>query len=74
MSYMQLIDAICRVEQAQAVLSLWLESATDDSEPQLTFLLGSIITLPDGVPEAMNEAGEAFMQLKGEYDDQQRQI
>lgn len=74
MSRFHLTDAICQVEQAQAVLSLWMESATNDSDPQLSFLLGSIITLLNGVPEALNEATEAFMQLKGECDDQQRQI
>lgn len=60
MSHLQLIDATCQVEQAQAVLSLWLERTTKDSDPDLPRLLGSIITLLHGVPEAMREADSAL--------------
>ncbi|HBR7852250.1 MULTISPECIES: hypothetical protein [Klebsiella] len=60
MSHLQLIDATCQVEQAQAVLSLWLERTTKDSDPDLPRLLGSIITLLNGVPEAMSEADSAL--------------
>ena len=59
MSHLQLIDATCHVEQAQAVLSLWLERTSKDSDPDLPRLLGSIITLLNGVPEAMSEAESA---------------
>ncbi len=33
MSQLQLIDAACQVEQAQAVLSMWLESTTKNPIP-----------------------------------------
>lgn len=56
MSHLQLIDATCQVEQAQAVLSMWLESTTKDSHPDLSRLIGSVLTLLHGVPEAMEEA------------------
>ncbi|CZW28576.1 Uncharacterised protein [Enterobacter hormaechei] len=56
MSKLQLIDATCQVEQAQAVLSMWLESTTKDSHPDLSRLIGSVLTLLHGVPEAMEEA------------------
>ena len=56
MSRLQLIDATCQVEQAQAVLSMWLESTTKDSHPDLSRLIGSVLTLLHGVPEAMEEA------------------
>ena len=55
-----LTDATCQVEQAQAVLSLWMERITKDSDPDLFRLLGSIITLLNGVPEAMSEADSAL--------------
>ncbi|QLY66297.1 hypothetical protein [Enterobacter asburiae] len=56
MSKLQLIDATCQVGQAQAVLSMWLESTTKDSHPDLSRLIGSVLTLLHGVPEAMEEA------------------
>jgi len=56
MSKLQLIDASCQVEQAQAVLSMWLESTTKNSHPDLSRLIGSVLTLLHGVPEAMEEA------------------
>ena len=56
MSQLQLIDAACQIEQAQAVLSMWLESTTNKTDPDLPRLIGSILTLLHGVPEAMSEA------------------
>ncbi|MCL5590067.1 hypothetical protein M5Y58_10305 [Enterobacter roggenkampii] len=55
MSQLQLIDATRQIEQAQAVLSMWLESTTKDTSPDLPRLIGSILTLLHGVPEAMEE-------------------
>lgn len=60
MRNLSLIDATCQVEQAQAVLSLWMESIQKDSDPDLPRLLGSLMTLLNGVPEAMNEAESAL--------------
>lgn len=56
MNQLQLIDATCQIEQAQAVLSMWLERTNKDSDPDLPRLIGSILTLLHGVPEAMSEA------------------
>ncbi|WP_172728153.1 hypothetical protein [Kluyvera cryocrescens] len=56
MNQLQLIDATCQIEQAQAVLSMWLERINKDSDPDLPRLIGSILTLLHGVPEAMSEA------------------
>lgn len=56
MSKLQLIDATCQVAQAQAVLSMWLESTTKNSHPDLPRLIGSVLTLLHGVPQAMEEA------------------
>ena len=55
MSQLQLIDAACQIEQSQAVLSMWLESTTNKTDPDLPRLIGSILTLLHGVPEAMSE-------------------
>lgn len=47
-------DAVCRVEQAQAVLSMWLETnTTDDME---SGVIGAVITLLDGVPEVTSKS------------------
>ncbi|EJG9558062.1 hypothetical protein NBK70_002594 [Escherichia coli] len=60
MRNLSLIDATCQVEQAQAVLSLWMERISKDSDPDLPRLLGSLMTLLNGVPEAMSEAESAL--------------
>lgn len=49
----KLCDANCRVQQAQEVLSMWLESVTDNSEAKR---IATILTLLHGVPEAIDEA------------------
>lgn len=51
-----LSDSICRVQQAQEVLSLWLEATTEDNSTSR--LLGSLLTLLDGVPDVMDSAEE----------------
>lgn len=56
MNQLQLVDATCQIEQAQAVLFMWLERTNKDSDPDLPRLIGSILTLLHGVPEAMSEA------------------
>ncbi|HBR1721338.1 TPA: hypothetical protein L9M11_003893 [Klebsiella quasipneumoniae subsp. quasipneumoniae] len=60
MRHLPLIDATRQVEQAQAVLSLWMERISKDSDPDLPRLLGSLMTLLNGVPESMNEAESAL--------------
>ncbi|ELA6496150.1 hypothetical protein RF847_004626 [Salmonella enterica] len=49
---MCLADASCRVLQANAVLSMWLESPRDEHEANL---VASIITILEGVHEAIEE-------------------
>ena len=51
----QLEDATCQVEQAQAVLAMWLELATSNKN-DISDKIGAVITLLDGVPEVMVEA------------------
>ncbi|WP_258873652.1 hypothetical protein [Serratia ficaria] len=50
---MQLIDTQCRVEQAQQVLNLWLESCNDDTDEVERTMVCAMITLLDGVPESI---------------------
>ncbi|MCX7132715.1 hypothetical protein [Aeromonas sp.] len=52
-----LSDAMCRVHQAQAILSMWLETMTtsDDNAPDM---VGGLLTILDGVADAMSIADE----------------
>lgn len=54
MKDLPLIDAQCRVEQAQALLSIWLEGAKA-SERDIQ-LICALISLLEDVPEAMKRA------------------
>lgn len=45
-------SAQCQVTQAQAILSMWLESVTS-RDGNLSDMIGAVMTLLDGVPEAM---------------------
>lgn len=49
-----LLDAKCQVEQAQAVLSVWMEA--DISDDKTIEMMGALMTLLRGVPDAMGEA------------------
>ncbi|QDL31281.1 hypothetical protein [Serratia liquefaciens] len=53
MKPMQLIDAQCRIEQAQQILNLWLESCNDDTDQVERTMVCAMITLLDGVPESI---------------------
>ncbi|MGX1957068.1 hypothetical protein [Serratia proteamaculans] len=54
MKPMQLIDAQCRIEQAQQVLNLWLESCDSINVDQVErTMVCAMITLLDGVPESI---------------------
>lgn len=57
MKTMQLIDAQCRVEQAQQILNLWLESCNDDTGQVERTMVCAMITLLDGVPESIRAFG-----------------
>jgi len=56
-----LLAARDRVKQAEAVLGVWLESPRDDYECSL---ISSVITLLEGVEEAINEADIKLNSLK----------
>lgn len=56
-----LTDAACRVQQAQAVLSVWLENSKNEYEANL---VASIITLLDGVDAAVEHADNNSLQKK----------
>lgn len=53
MKALPLPDAARQVEQAQSVLSMWLELCKNAKEANK---IAAIITLLDGVPEAMDAA------------------
>ncbi|HID8404581.1 TPA: hypothetical protein ACXIJH_004920 [Serratia marcescens] len=53
MATMQLIDAQCRIEQAQQILNLWLESCNDGTDQVERTMVCAMITLLDGVPESI---------------------
>ncbi|UJT78279.1 hypothetical protein L1P06_13380 [Edwardsiella piscicida] len=50
----QVVGVAYRIREAQAVLSLWLESVKPcDGDPE-SHLIGSILTLLDGVPDVLD--------------------
>lgn len=65
MSRISLVDSTCRIQQAQEVLSLWLEAANKNDNGTAN-LIGAIISLLDGIPELMYSAEDelAGMDLK----------
>lgn len=54
MSIKSLMDAACHVEQAEQVLSVWMELGTADTGT--TVMIGALQTLLNGVVDAMNQA------------------
>ncbi|KGD79696.1 hypothetical protein HA49_01620 [Tatumella morbirosei] len=57
----QLVDAACQVEQAEAVLSMWLEFTSDKEEASK---IGAILTLLYGVYQAIDRANQEISDLK----------
>ncbi|WP_235056547.1 hypothetical protein [Pantoea sp. AS-PWVM4] len=53
---MCLLDAKCQVEQAQAVLSVWMEA--DISDDKTMEMIGALMTLLRGVANTMGEADQ----------------
>lgn len=49
---MDVFESRCRLQQAEAVLSLWLEHCGDVPEANL---ISSVITLLDGIDESLEE-------------------
>lgn len=46
-------EAMCRISQAQAVLSLWLGTMTSD-DGENADLIESVLTLLDGLPDVIS--------------------
>lgn len=60
---MCLADASCRVLQAEAVLSMWLESTRDNYEANL---VASIMTILSGVNDAIENADSKLVTQKAD--------
>ncbi|RSV89329.1 hypothetical protein [Klebsiella aerogenes] len=60
MKHISLADSICRVQQAQAVLSIWLERTTTD-HGDTADLIGAILSLLEGIPDVMDAAEEELL-------------
>lgn len=56
MSGMNISDAQCHVEQAQAVLSVWLEVASASGDDRQFKMISSLMSLLEGVPETIQDA------------------
>lgn len=57
---LSLLDAKCQVEQAQRVLSVWMEAGLADD---VTFdMMGALMTLLNGVADAIGEADQEAAQ------------
>ncbi|MDO4688813.1 MAG: hypothetical protein Q4A94_07760 [Plesiomonas sp.] len=55
-------DAFCRVKEVQAILNIWLESVTNE-DGIVPDLVCSLLTLLNGVPEAMMRAENELAKL-----------
>ena len=62
MAIRSLPNATRQVEQAQEVLSVWLELTKEEGESRM---IAAILTLLGGVPEAMIEAEGELTRQKG---------
>jgi hypothetical protein len=51
--HIALIDAQCQVEQAQGLLSVWMEANISDDITMT--MIGALMTLLKGVPKSMQE-------------------
>lgn len=58
---MELIDACIRIEQAQEVLSVWMEANISDDTTMK--MMGSLMTILDGVSDAIKDADQHFAQI-----------
>lgn len=61
-NHLEHIDAFCRVKEAQAILNIWLESVTHE-DGIVPDLVGSLLTLLNGIPEAMMRAENELAKL-----------
>ncbi|MCI1680468.1 MAG: hypothetical protein LKK36_09340 [Ewingella americana] len=51
-------EAMCRIQQAESVLSLWLGTMTTD-DGDAPDLIASVLTLLDGLPDVISRSMEA---------------
>lgn len=51
-------DVMCRIQQAESVLSLWLGTMTSD-DGNAPDLIASVLTLLDGLPDVIAQNMEA---------------
>lgn len=62
MSQITLIDSMCRIKQAQAVLSLWLGSVTTD-DGNTDDMIAAIQTLLHGIPDILSAVEDELIEL-----------
>ncbi|AOO57166.1 hypothetical protein AN237_11840 [Raoultella ornithinolytica] len=62
MRKVSLSDSICRVQQAQAILSVWLEHTTTD-HGNTSDLIGAIMSLLEGIPDVMTAAEDELFTI-----------
>ncbi|WP_048696565.1 prophage protein [Erwinia piriflorinigrans] len=53
-----LSDVMCRIQQAQTVLSFWLQMLTTD-DGKVPDMVEAVLTILDGLPDAVAVAMEA---------------
>lgn len=58
---MSLCAAVCRVSQADALLSVWLETTT---EHRVAELIGGLITILDGVADSIQWHNEQIAKIE----------
>lgn len=59
-SSLTISDAQCHVEQAQAVLSMWLEVASTSGNDRQFRMISSLMSLLEGAPEAIQDAEDVL--------------
>lgn len=62
MNQITLIDSMCRIKQAQAVLSLWLDSVTTD-DGNTDDMIAAIQTLLNGIPDILCAVEDELIEL-----------
>lgn len=62
-NHVEHIDAFCRVKSVQAILSLWLEAPLAAQDIDID-LVGGMLSLLEGVPEAIESAEAELAKLE----------
>lgn len=53
----ELSDVMCRIQQAQVVLTVWLETMTTD-DARVPDMVDSVLTILNGLPDAIAQQME----------------